>query len=81
MALRAITSQGCHSEDGANTAMRCFTIIRTLEQNDIPVKPYLLAWCDAIARHGGQPPDDLESWLPWQLADYVKQRIDHFWRA
>jgi len=73
-------SQGCHSEGGANTAMCCFTLIATLQQNGISVKPYLLAWCDAVACHGGQPPDDIESWLPWQLADHVKQRIEHFRR-
>jgi len=71
---------GCHSERGANTAMRCFTVIRTIEQNGISVKPYLLAWCEALASNGG-PPQELQAWLPWQLAGHVTERIEHCRRS
>jgi hypothetical protein len=58
--------------------MRSFTVIRTLEQNGISVKPYLLAWCDALAGNAGRPPSELEAWRPWQLDDHVKERIEQF---
>jgi transposase len=70
-------SQACHSRLGAETAMDSLTVIHTLKQNQVPVKPYLLAWCDAMARNGGNAPD-ITPWLPWQLSDDVKQRIAHF---
>lgn len=70
--------QACHSENAATTMVRAFTVIQTLIQNQIAVKPYLLAWCEAIAQNGGEPPEDLQPWLPWQLTDAVKQRIAYF---
>jgi transposase len=70
-------SQGCHSERGAKVAAACLTVFHTLQQNQVEIKPYLLAWCDAMARNGGKPPN-ITPWLPWQLSDDVKRRIEHF---
>lgn len=70
-------SQAVHSQAGADVAMRAFTVLRTLEQNGVPAKPYLLAWTAAVAENHGRPPDDLDAWLPWSLSDEVRRRIEH----
>ncbi|MCL0079241.1 IS66 family transposase [Dehalococcoidia bacterium] len=45
-----------------------FTIFQTLLLNHIDPQKYLLAYFEACARNGGRPPEDIESFLPWNLS-------------
>jgi len=54
-----------------------FTIIQTLLKNHINPKKFLIAYFDACAENGGKPPDNLDSFLPWNMSDEQKANF-HF---
>jgi transposase len=52
-----------------------FTLFQTCLRNQIDPQQFLLAFFEACAQNGGQPPEDLEEWLPWKLSEAQK----HSW--
>ena len=46
-----------------------FSIFQTLVMNNLNPKPFLLAYFEACAKNGGRPPDDLDSFMPWNLSE------------
>jgi len=54
-----------------------FTLLQTLVKNRIDPKRFLLAYFEACAQNGGRPPVEVDSFLPWNLADSQKEA----WRA
>jgi len=56
---------------GALTAI-CFTIFQTLLKNDIDPKKWFLAYFEACAENGGQPPENLDEFMPWNLSEEHK---------
>ena len=45
-----------------------FTIFQTLLKNGIHPRKFMEAYFEACAQAGGHVPEDLESWLPWNLS-------------
>jgi transposase len=51
-----------------------FTLFQTLLVNKLSPKDFLLAYFQACAENGGQPPENPESFLPWNLTQEQKDR-------
>lgn len=49
-----------------------FTTLQTLLLNHIDPQKFLMAYFEACARNGGRPPEDLDSFLPWNLSEERK---------
>ncbi len=58
---------------GMFTAMM-FTLVQTLHVNGLSPKEFLLAYFQACAENGGKPPENPESFLPWNLSQEQKDR-------
>ena len=50
-----------------------FTLFQTLLKNQIDPQKWLFAYFQACAENGGRPPEDLDSFLPWNLAPNKKE--------
>jgi len=48
------------------------TILQTAQLHGVNLRRYLTDYLNACARHGGQAPPDLESWLPWNYGSEEK---------
>ena len=57
---------------GALTAI-CFTIFQTVLKNNLDPNKWLFAYFEACAQKGGRPPEDIDTFLPWNLSDPQKQ--------
>jgi transposase len=53
-------------------AAMLFTLFQTLLLNHIDPQKHLVAYFEACARNGGEPPKDLEAFLPWNLSEERK---------
>jgi transposase len=53
-------------------AASTFTLLQTLLLNHINPQTFLMAYFDACAHNGGRPPDDIDSYLPWNLSEEQK---------
>ncbi len=49
-----------------------FSIFQTLVMNNLNPKLFLLAYFEACAQNGGQPPTNLDSFMPWNLSEQQK---------
>lgn len=49
-----------------------FTLFQTLLKNQLDPQKFLLAYLDACAQNGGQPPDNIDDFLPWNLSQNRK---------
>ena len=56
---------------GALTAI-CFTIFQTLLKNKIDPKKWFTGYFEACAENGGQVPENLDAFLPWNLSHQQK---------
>jgi transposase len=54
-----------------------FTIIQTLLWNNISPKPFLLEYFETCARNGGEAPQDLGEFLPWNMSEEKKSQWKH----
>lgn len=45
-----------------------FTIFQTLIKNNIHPQKWLLAYFNACAQNNGRPPEDIDSFLPWNMS-------------
>jgi transposase len=54
-----------------------FSIFQTLLINQINPKPFLLAYFEACAHHGGRVPANLDEFLPWNLSAEKKAAWRH----
>ena len=54
-----------------------FTLFQTLLVNDLSPKDFLLAYFQTCAENGGQPPENPESFLPWNLSPEQKDLWRH----
>lgn len=52
-----------------------FTLFQTYLRNQLDPQQFLLAYFDACAHHRGQPPENLDPWLPWNVSPAQK----HAW--
>lgn len=57
----------------AELAATLFTILQTIALYDINQHLWLLAYLQACAEHQGQPPDDINVFLPWQMSARKRQ--------
>ena len=62
-------SFGSDSENGARFTAMMYSVAGTLALNRIDVRRWLEEWLTACAKNGGNPPDDLEPWLPWSMSE------------
>ena len=62
-------SFGSDSETGARFTAMMYSVAGTLALNRIDVRRWLEEWLTACAKNGGNPPDDLEPWLPWSMSE------------
>ena len=62
-------SFGSDSEKGVEFAAMMYSVVGTLSMNGIDVLRWLEAWLKACMENGRQPPEDLESWLPWSMRE------------
>lgn len=46
-----------------------FSLLETLELNQINPRLWLRAYLNECAARGGKPPDKVDEWLPWNLSD------------
>lgn len=53
---------------GLFTAM-VFSLLQTYLRNGLDPQQVLLAYFEACAQQGGEPPDHLEAFLPWNLSE------------
>jgi len=49
-----------------------FTLFQTLLINHIDPQKFLMAYFEACARNGGRPPEDIDTFLPWNLSEERK---------
>ena len=49
-----------------------FTLFQTLLKHAVDPKRFLLAYFEACAENGGEPPENPEAFLPWNLTDEQK---------
>ena len=61
---------------GFLTAM-LFTILQTALRNDLDPQKFLTGYLQACAGNGGQPPEDAQAFLPWNLSQERKRA----WRS
>lgn len=61
---------------GFLTAM-LFTILQTALRNDLDPQKFLTGYLQACAGNGGQPPEDAQTFLPWNLSQERKRA----WRS
>lgn len=59
---------GSGAQWSASFAATVFTVLATVVQNGLNPLTYLIAYLTACAQAGGQPPQDLERFLPWNLS-------------
>ena len=67
-AIARALSFGSDSETGAEFTAMMYSVTGTLAMNGIDVRRWLGEWLNACADNGGQPPQDLSSWLPWSMS-------------
>jgi transposase len=60
---------GCSALWSGTLMAACFTIFRTLLKNHIDPQKWLFAYFEACAQNSGKPPQDIESFLPWNLSE------------
>ena len=68
-------SFGSDSETGARFTALMYSVVGTLNLNDIDVPRWLDAWLTVCAENGGRPPDDLAPWLPWSMDDAHRREL------
>ena len=68
-------SFGSDSEKGAKFTAMMYSVAGTLAMNGIDVRRWLEAWLTACAENGGEPPDDLEPWLPWSMSEERRREL------
>ena len=71
--ISRLTSFGSGSPAGAEMAAVFLTVYGTLRLQGLNPNTWTLAYLEACARQGGQPPPDLEAFLPWRL-DAARRR-------
>ena len=49
-----------------------FTIFQTLLLNQVNPKHFMLAYLEACAINGGKPPENIDTFLPWNLSEQQK---------
>jgi len=62
-------SFGSDSETGTRFTAMMYSVAGTLALNRIDVRRWLEEWLAACAKNGGNPPNDLEPWLPWSMSE------------
>ena len=65
--ISRLTSFGSGSPAGAERTAVFLTVYGTLRLWEVNPHTWTLAYLGACARHGGQPPDQLDAFLPWCL--------------
>ena len=61
---------GSHSRWSAQLAASLFTIFQTLRLNDLNPRLWLRDYLQACAGQGGEPPPDLDPFLPWKISPH-----------
>ena len=67
-AIARYTCFGSGGPDGARAAGLLFGVLATVRLAGLNPYAWMLDWLAACARHGGQPPPQLEPWLPWRMS-------------
>ena len=69
------TSFGSGSEDGAAMAALMYSVYGTLQLWGLNYYAWTLDYLNACARNGGQAPQDLSPWLPWEMDEARKAEL------
>jgi len=64
---------GSSSIKSGQIAAMLFSLFQTLLINKINPEKYLQAYLASCAQNGGQPPEDIEKYLPWKLTQEQQQ--------
>jgi transposase len=59
---------GSGSEWSGKLAVCLFSIVATLKKHRLVPRKWLTAYLQACAEAGGQAPEDVDKWLPWNLS-------------
>ena len=65
---------GNHAEWSGNFAVMTMSILQTAAQHKLNVQAYLVYYLEACARLG-KVPDDLETYLPWNLPEKAQEAL------
>ena len=65
---------GNHAKWSGNFAVMKMSILQTAAQHKLNVQAYLVYYLEACARLG-KVPDDLETYLPWNLPETVREAL------
>lgn len=65
---------GNHAEWSGDFAVMTMSILQTAAQHKLNVQAYLVYYLEACARLG-KVPDDLETYLPWNLSETVREDL------
>lgn len=52
-----------------------FTIFQTARRNQLHPKKFLKAYLEACAENKGQPPENIDDFLPWNLSEELKRSL------
>ena len=63
---------GCGSLWSGDLTAALFTILQTARLNRLHPKKFLKAYLQACAQNRGNPPDNIDDFLPWNLSDNQK---------
>jgi transposase len=67
---------GSGAEWSGRMAACLFSVLRTAQRNGLNPQHYLEVYFEACAENGGKPPEAIDSYLPWDLSDEVREAIE-----
>ena len=70
------SSNGVFSQRFAQITATMFTIIATLNLNNINIRHFFEVYLEDVALNGGNPPSCVNNYLPWSMSDDIKQRLN-----
>ena len=74
-------SYGSKSESAAQLTSCLLSVVETLRLNRIKVYDWLLDYLAACAANHGEAPSDCREWLPWQMDDVRRRKLQIGTRA
>ncbi len=72
LALGRKNYYGCGSPWSGDLTAALFTIFQTAKLNHLHPKKFLKAYLEACAQNRGNPPDNIDDFLPWNLSEKQK---------
>ena len=77
LALGRKNYYGCGSTWSGDLSAALFTLFQTAKLNHVHPKKFLKAYLEACAKNRGNPPDNIDAFLPWNLSEEQKLAWQH----